>query len=371
MQFSLICGNSLERLKDLKDNSVDSVITDPPYEINFMSKGWDNSGIAFNTTLWKEVFRVLKPGGHLISFSGSRTYHRMTVAIEDAGFEIRDQIIYMYGNGFPKGQNIGKGIDKKLGATRKVIGKAVRPVKGTNLHCGEEGYGRKDEYDLTEPATEEAKEWEGWNTSLKPAHEPMVLARKPISENTIADNVLKHRTGAINIEGCRVGGRYPANLIHDGSEEVLSVFPNTAPSKAAPRGAMGKSPFSGLMESGTDNTNEVRGHNDNGGSASRYFYCAKASKNDRNEGLEGHKTQNNHPTVKNTDLMSYLCRLITPPGGTVLDPFNGSGSTGKACAREGFNYIGIDLSQDYIDISRLRIEHELKKWRIKKAPNGA
>jgi hypothetical protein len=361
--FKLFTGNSLNVLKKLENNSVDSVVCDPPYELGFMGKKWDSTGIAFNKALWEECLRVLKPGGHLIAFSGSRTYHRMAVAIEDAGFQIRDQILWIYGSGMPKSMNVGLAIDKHFGATRKVVGRGQRPIKGTDLHCGEVGYGgRKDEFDITAPATNEAEQWKSWGTTLKPAHEPMVLARKPL-EGTVAENVLKHGTGGINIDGCRVGdetihihgggggegtgwgkkeaiheertGRFPANLIHDGLPESWAKF----------------------------------------------FYCAKASKKDRNEGLEGFESkiaggmagradgslgtpvmnQNHHATVKPTTLMAYLCRLITPPGGVVLDPFNGSGSTGKACAREGFNYIGIDLSQEYIDISKARIEAELVK----------
>lgn len=362
--FKLFTGNSLNVLKTLEANSVDSVVCDPPYELGFMGKKWDSTGIAFNKALWEEVLRVLKPGGHLIAFSGSRTYHRMAVAIEDAGFQIRDQILWIYGSGMPKSMNVGLAIDKHFGATRKVVGRGKRPIKGTDLHCGEVGYGgRNDEFDITAPATNEAEQWKSWGTTLKPAHEPMVLARKPLSEDTVAANVLMHGTGGINIDGCRVGteiisnhgrtkddygftsgayksdktwtGRFPANIIHSGLVEPWAKF----------------------------------------------FYCAKASKKDRNEGLESFESkiaggmagradgslgapvmnQNHHATVKPTDLMAYLVRLITPPGGIVLDPFNGSGSTGKACAREGFNYIGVDLSQEYIDISKARIEAELLK----------
>lgn len=285
-------------MKEMPDHSIDSIITDPPYELGFMGKKWDASGIAFNVEVWKEALRVLKPGGHLLAFSGSRTYHRMAVAIEDAGFEIRDQIMWIYGSGFPKSHNL------------------------------------KDE-------------WQGWGTALKPAHEPIVLARKPLI-GTVVSNVLKYGTGGINIDGTRIGneertykgmsanrpdvgtfrddnwvpknieitvtGRFPANIIHDESDEIVQYF----------------------------------------GEAHRFFYGSKINKKDRNEGLN--ENTNHHPTVKPTDLMGYLCRLVTPPNGTVLDPFMGSGSTGKACMYEEFNFIGIDMTEEYVNIAKERIE---------------
>ncbi len=431
MNYLLLCGDSLEKLKDLDDCSVDSIVTDPPYELGFMGKKWDSTGIAFNKELWKEALRVLKPGGHLISFSGSRTYHRMAVAIEDAGFEIRDQVLWMYGSGFPKSLDVSKAIDKKFGAEREVVEKQGKVFNGSNNNI--DGFSGVYETISNNPSTPQAKQWSGWGTALKPAHEPMVLARKPMSEKTVAENVLKWGVGALNIDGCRVGsekvsihgykgnsfsqsykdkgltpelneyktviGRFPANICHDGSEEVLSVFPNTkstTPTEKNKRG--GKFPDDNTIELGLKEIQ--RTGFDDSGSASRYFYCAKASKKDRNEGLDSFelkaissdkgnglgrvcdkcgtsqltpcdcedntwilpaKNQNNHPTVKPTDLMAYLVRLVTPPNGTVLDPFNGSGSTGKACAREGFDYIGIDLSQEYLDISKARIEFEIEK----------
>lgn len=308
--WQLKLGNCKELIKNLEDNSIDSIVTDPPYELGFMGKKWDNSGIAYDVKLWIECLRVLKPGGHLLAFSGSRTYHRMAVAIEDAGFDIRDQIQWVYGSGFPKSHNIGKAIDKMQGG---------------------------------------AKQWNGWGTALKPAHEPICVARKPLI-GTVAENVLKYGTGGINIDGCRVGtqeswqrlkgsnegldgnflkgkkeiprfsninGRWPANLIHDGSEEVLSSFPD-----------------------------------ENEKSPARFFYCAKASKKDRDE--------NHHPTVKPTDLMRYLCRLVTPPKGIILDPFTGSGSTGKAAILEGYRFVGFDMKSEYIDIASARIKHAEK-----------
>ena len=368
----LIHGNNLDELPKLPDNSVDAIITDPPYELGFMGKTWDSTGIAYNVELWQQCLRVLKPGGHLLAFGGSRTYHRMAVAIEDAGFQIRDQIMWVYGSGFPKSLDVSKSIDKQAGAQREVTG-----MKVTGKARTDQGWqGGQQEVPVTAPATDPAKQWDGWGTALKPAHEPIVLARKPL-DGTVAQNVLTHGVGGINIDGCRVGneslqinhynakgynpffhdsqagnpyvssghsGRFPANFIHDGSDEVLKLFPDTA-----------------------------------GQSAARFFYCAKANKKDRNEGLDGFeekrpdersvtgmgtfeekgvaKQANHHPTVKPTDLMRYLCRLITPPGGTILDPFTGSGSTGKAAVLEGFNFIGIELDPDYIAIAEARIQH--------------
>ena len=390
--MKLINSDCISAMKEMPDNSVDSIVTDPPYELGFMGKSWDSSGIAFNIEVWQEALRVLKPGGHLLAFSGSRTYHRMAVAIEDAGFEIRDQIMYVYGSGFPKSHNISKGIDKAAGAEREVVGQKVRgdvqqaKKSGSTYSVADAnknnkaifGYGVED---LTIASTPEAKQWDGWGTALKPAHEPIVLARKPLI-GTVANNVLTYGTGGLNIDGSRVGtddtrspsskssfglinddswqaqevmagsasGRFPANFIHDGSDKVVDLL----------------------------------------GEPARFFYCAKASKRDRNEGLEGFekkhraglvgadrtteekldpvserfRTQpvaNNHPTVKPTDLMRYLVRLVTQPNGTVLDPFMGSGSTGKACAYEGFNFIGIEQSAEYVEIARARIEYAQKQ----------
>ena len=292
MAADVIVGDCRAAMRGMLENSVDAIVTDPPYELGFMGKKWDSTGVAFDPETWRAALRVLKPGGHLLSFGGSRTYHRMACAIEDAGFEIRDQIMWIYGSGFPKGSN------------------------------------------------------------LKPAHEPIVVARKPF-KGTERDNVATHGTGGLMIEACRIEttenlnggayaknptsrdqmwgedagnsylrggagefvqptGRWPANLIHDGSDEVLAAFP------------------------------------DSNGSAARFFYCAKTSKSDRGEG-------NTHPTVKPAELMRYLCRLVTPAGGLVLDPFMGSGSTGKAAVLEGLRFIGCDLSPEYASIARSRI----------------
>jgi site-specific DNA-methyltransferase (adenine-specific) len=345
-KYELHLGSNLEVLPKLADCSVDAIVTDPPYELGFMGKAWDASGIAYNVGLWRECLRVLKPGGHILAFSGSRTYHRMACAIEDAGFEIRDQMLWVYGSGFPKSHNISKAIDKAAGQERETVGfksAGIGTGKSYGKIVGEREKVKTNLVAVTAPATEAAKQWDGWGTALKPAHEPICLARKPI-EGTVADNVLKWGTGGINIDACRVGeikGRFPANLMHDGSQEVVELFPG-----------------------------------EEGSSAARFFYCPKASKSDRDEGCElispangntfgkgiGSASgsdvirKNNHPTVKPTELMRYLCRLITPPGGIVLDPFTGSGSTGKAALIEGFYFIGIELSAEYAEIARHRIE---------------
>ena len=400
----------------MESNSVDSVVTDPPYELGFMNKKWDSTGVAFCKKTWAEVLRVLKPGGHLLSFSGSRTYHRMACAIEDAGFEIRDQILWVYGSGFPKSLNIGKAVDNLLGNERHSFGGESKPKEFSGK------FDQRGSKDREKSAGN--SQHEGWGTALKPAHEPICMARKPLAENTVAENVMAWGTGGINIDGCRVGtegatkkvnpvkgskelnsfgnnlnggvvcsinaGRFPANFIHDGSEEVLAIFPDTNPSKAGIR----KPNESNLNCYGKYNAQSelIAGHEDAGGSASRFFYCAKASKNDRNEGLDeldyqlwgslaggndkrkGNKpqlqpTKNNHPTVKPSDLMRYLCRLITPTGGIILDPFMGSGSTGKAAALEGFDFIGIDLDENYCKISEARINEAIKVYELDRSHN--
>lgn len=382
--IDLRLGDCIEVLKTLPDNSVDSIVTDPPYHLTsivkrfgkensapaqfgtdgafaraskgFMGKEWDGGDIAFRTEVWKECYRVLKPGGHLLSFGGSRTYHRMAVAIEDAGFEVRDQIMWVYGSGFPKSHNIGKAIDK-MGIDN---------------------------------------EWEGWGTALKPAHEPICMARKPLTEKSIAENVLKWGTGGINIDDCRIGyteedkeninfdrprvreknedwvydlgitwenpdvkeynteGRFPANIMFD--EEAGKLLDeqsgvskstsskghfrkgNTVDDERTPKGA-------GLY--GNGNWIEGSKHNDTGG-ASRFFYCPKVSKKERGEG-------NIHPTVKPIKLMEYLIKLVTPKDGVVLEPFMGSGSTGIAAKNLGMSFIGIEKEQEYFDIAKQRI----------------
>lgn len=396
MEFSLYQGDSLDILKGMPDNSVDSIVTDPPYGLSFMGKKWDYD--VPSVEIFEQCLRVLKPGGHLLAFAGTRTQHRMAVNIEDAGFEIRDMIAWVYGTGFPKSMNVGKAIDKAAGAKG---GRGPLKRGGERLarlaDGKRDGEGRwgdesgRDPYTYV-PATSEAQQWDGWGTALKPALEPITVARKPF-KGTVANNVLTHGTGAINIDGCRVGtskrvpgslskasqflgegsgfngkedgtgsghdpntGRWPANLIHDGSDEVVELFPaQTGKSQGRGAYASGGNVYGngkGLIASQPGNTGELIGYGDSG-SAARFFYCAKASKKDREDG-------NNHPTVKPTDLMAYLVRLVTPPGGVVLDPFMGSGSTGKACAREGFDFIGCDLDPEFVEIARKRITGTLE-----------
>jgi site-specific DNA-methyltransferase (adenine-specific) len=509
--YTVHIGNNLDILPTLADNSVDSIVTDPPYELGFMGKKWDNSGIAYSVELWTECLRVLKPGGHLLSFGGTRTWHRVAVGIEDAGFEVRDSIAWMYGSGFPKSLDVSKAIDKTDAAearrkrdleftawmrsagitatqindltqsamashyltdkqqpavaTEEMFSKlrsylpvvpdyiekmvAERTIESQNFKNREvvgEGksgktaiwneQGQMGEFDITAPSTPEAQQWEGWGTALKPAFEPIVVARKPLI-GTVAANVLEHGTGALNIDGSRIAstdslfrksslalpenqrihdgyqrpwkqdaqkvaeanertqeksaladrlGRWPANVILDEySAELLDEQSGVSVSKS---GGKSSSSNSGSMAGGILGETQRGGHNDTGG-ASRFFYVAKASKRDRNEGLEELPTKqvgtyaqdewsrqnmgntpdssrngvaNFHPTVKPTQLMRYLVKLVTPPGGTVLDPFTGSGSTGKAAILEGFTFIGCELTEDYIPIIEGRLKHaELMK----------
>jgi site-specific DNA-methyltransferase (adenine-specific) len=392
--MKLLHGDCREILKSLPDASVDSIVTDPPYELGFMGKSWDSTGVAYDMKMWQECLRVLKPGGHLLAFGGSRTYHRLACAIEDAGFDVRDQIMWVYGSGFPKSHNISKAIDKAAGVEREVIGQKLHARKGvasaeerTTIGAGAFGEARMG--DITTPATDGAKQWDGWGTALKPAHEPIVMARKPL-DGTVANNVLTHGTGGINVDDCRVDfvsdedrnesttknqhqdfgtkpmtnnnvygdysmmqpanydptGRFPANFIHDGSEEVTELL----------------------------------------GNAARFFYCAKASKAERNAGLDGFENKsagevtnrkegsaglqnpragagrttgnkNFHPTVKPIALMRYLVRLVTPPNGLVLDPFAGSGSTLVAATIEKFDCIGIEMTDEYLPIIEARVAH--------------
>ena len=447
--FELKHGDCLDVLRTMADNSIDAIVTDPPYGLSFMGKRWDYD--VPDEAVWRECLRVLKPGAHLLAFAGTRTQHRMAVRIEDAGFEIRDMIAWVYGSGFPKSLDVSKAIDRQRHDTEQVLkvttwlcsavkqsgkthahilqafgfnqgsgtvghwtattqgsqpavptldqipklldvlgislddvpddireliwtlnGNKGQPgaawferevvgcvTKGSsplpNNHNGRWNDGQEDgTFDITAPATPAAKEWAGWGTALKPALEPITVARKPIV-GTVANNVMTWGTGGVNVDGSRIPcesgqGRFPANLIHDGSEEAVLGM----------------------------------------GGSSRYFYCAKASKRDRDEGCEGmdkirtgamsatadgsmltssgnERTTaraNHHPTVKPTDLMRYLCRLVTPPNGTVLDPFMGSGSTGKAAILEGFRFIGIEREAEYLEIARARIDHVTKEPNI-------
>ena len=446
----LIQDDCVKAMKQLKDNSIDAVITDPPYGLEFMGKEWDTfdkaqfgrkgaegkndlkvkknfnvlprykSGGLYEFTLeWAtEALRVLKPGGYLLSFGGTRTYHRMAVAIEDAGFEIRDMIEWVYGSGFPKSLNIGKAIDKLQGNKRKELGfreDFVKRVRKNGVKSKDYilAGGWKADPTQVGKITKGTSEWEGWGTSLKPAHEPICMARKPLSEKTVAKNVLKWGTGGINIDESRVNtfaksfkdirknkvqqncygkyakgidyngstGRFPANLIHDGSKEVKECFPNAKGASSQNNHSNGKI-YRGqsLLESETKLEGHRDWYNDNG-SASRFFksiiYQAKASKRERNIGLEEEqelsqrpsgvafnehsgihsekKKGNLHPTVKPVTLMEYLINMVTPKGGTVLDPFMGSGTTGMACKKLKRKFIGIEKEKEYVEIAKARI----------------
>ena len=447
----LLNGDCIEQMQKLKDEGklVDSVVTDPPYHLTsiverygkdgsapakdkdglyqrqargFMGKEWDGGDIAFRTDTWKLAYDLLKPGGYLLAFSASRNYHRMAVAIEDAGFEIRDQIMWIYGSGFPKSLNIGKAIDKRNGVQGDVIGtrKVTSSDIGQNSGWNHLNTDRGD-YEYREIMNE----YEGWGTALKPAHEPIVMARKPL-EGSNVDNVLKYGTGGINIDACRIQGddtggerkittrksrdennvwtdensgmkqeenhfadadpkgRYPANVIHDGSDVVQEIFPQTSKSVSTKRTRK----TVGMFGMPNDTTPEY----DDEGTAARYFYCPKTSAEERNRGLESFTAKpmawgnqakaelkrgnldfkgnqgdgskhnkvamrlNTHPTVKPQELMKYLCRLVTPQGGVVLDPFMGSGSTGMAAKDEGFDFIGIEKEKEYFEIAEARIK---------------
>lgn len=439
--MKLILGDCLKELKKLKADSVDSIVTDPPYGINFMSKKWDYD--VPKVEMWQEAIRVLKPGGYALIACGTRTQHRMTVNIEDAGFEIRDIVAWIYGSGFPKSLNIGKAVDKLQGNEREVtgtdpnsapdlrdVGRMSKEAIGIDkLSFGQVSNAKRKEIDITKGNSP----YEGWGTALKPAMELWTLARKPLSEKTVAENVLKHGTGGINIDGGRVEmskeddkmleakssknptsnyresntkkygdyekdiatpphsqGRFPANVIHDGSDEVVDLFPD---SKAG--SFKGDGSKSGGIWS--ESTGQPAGMEyGDSGSAARFFYTAKAPKGERNKGLDGFeaveirggsgrvedgydltdekqinlkeaarkygavkaKKQNIHPTVKPVSLMRYLCKLITPPKGIILDPFMGSGTTGMACKRDQFRFIGIELDKDYFKIAENRIKGE-------------
>jgi DNA modification methylase len=479
MSWNIYHGDCREVMQTLHPESVDSIVSDPPYGLSFMGKGWDH-GVP-GEEFWTEALRVAKPGAHLLAFGGTRTYHRLACAIEDAGWEIRDCVMWVYGSGFPKSHDVSKAIDKRgggssltteIGAAIKAarISRGVSVTEADRLYCGgstlwtwyegrpagqqlptpvvmaaivrdwpelavyaeaiaeadREKIGERDGsllavapgqdndrsssvLDITAPATDAARRWSGWGTALKPAWEPIIVARKPLC-GTVAENVLKHGTGGINVDGCRVGteevtintwndgakpfgggaghaytgrtvqGRWPANLIHDGSDEVVGLFPETTSGsrKAGRHVVAGGQGRYGLFNEG--DLPEVVGDS---GSVARFFYCAKASKADRDEGCEGLEERenasgnygtkgvnltrkdggenrvlprrNNHPTVKPTALMRYLCRLVTPPGGVVLDPFTGSGSTGKAAILEGFRFIGIEREAEYVEIAKARI----------------
>lgn len=399
--YKIYNGDMLDMLQVIEPESIDAIVCDPPYELGFMNKSWDSTGIAFKKETWQNCFEVLKPGGYLLAFGGSRTYHRIACAIEDAGFEIRDCVMYLYGSGFSKSYNIGLAIDKKNGVENRTGNIRTDGVNNQNI-CYD--------FKAMKPKFEERiaqNEWQGWGTCLKPAYEPIIVARKPF-KGSVVDNIIKYRVGGINIDECRVKfentqnpatnplfrkqgwyklpekgqlsngaipfssskndvnelGRFPANVITDGSEEVAKGMPNTTSTPIAEESAM------------------------------RYFYSAKASKKDRDEGLDafqdktfhsvlnqkngsgdrldGAKTpirKNIHPTCKPTKLMQYLVRLVSPKGATILDPFMGSGSTGKAVMFENrerdanYKFIGIELTDEYLPIAQARIEYARDKFK--------
>jgi DNA modification methylase len=446
--YQLFHGDCLDVMAGMEDNSVDSIVCDPPAGISFMGKKWDgdkggrNAWIAWMASIAAECLRVLKPGGHAFVWALPRTSHWTATAWEDAGFEVRDRVAHVFGSGFPKSLNVGKQIDKDAGAEREVVGVDTQKVKQQTGQRNTAALNDRiaNNGNITAPATPEAQQWDGWGTALKPAMEDWWLFRKPLAERTVAANVLEWGTGAINVDGCRVGtddnmarpasngrhmedrpwvhrrqaaglpsrpettdtgkGRWPANLIlsypedeydangkllpNPGKDEVLEGFPVTT------SGALNAGHKQGAGSFGKIGGETIlRDYGGDTGSAARFYYVAKSSKRDRDEGCEGlplrgknevygnglntatkldpalHTVEsvanrpqrnNHHPTVKPTALMQYLCRLITPPGGLVLDPFCGSGSTGKGAILEGFRFIGIEQDAEYIEIARRRIE---------------
>lgn len=389
--YKIYNGDMLDMLQVIEHESIDAIVCDPPYELGFMNKSWDSTGIAFKKETWQNCFEVLKPGGYLLAFGGSRTYHRIACAIEDAGFEIRDCVMYLYGCGFSKSYNIGLAIGKKNGVDNRTGNIRTDGMNNQNI-CYD--------FKTMKPKFEERiaqNEWQGWGTCLKPAYEPIIVARKPF-KGSVVDNIIKYRVGGINIDGCKIGnekrtqfsgksngriyseysqknahfetveGRFPANVITDGSEEVAKGMPNTTSTPIAEESAM------------------------------RYFYSAKASKKDRDEGLDNLNDgllrrvrpdknddkptglnkdprfapvvrKNIHPTCKPTELMQYLVRLVSPKGATILDPFMGSGSTGKAVMFENrerdanYKFIGIELTDEYLPIAQARIEYARDKFK--------
>lgn len=350
-QFTLLKGDCLETLRGLDDNSIDSVVCDPPYEINFMNKGWDNSGIAFSTQVWSECFRVLKPGGHLIAFGGTRTIHRITCAIEDSGFDIRDQICWMQFQGFPKSLNISKQLDRMAGAEREVIGQDGRTAQSENTITNF-GMGFGD-WEITKPATPEAQKWEGWGTALKPSYEPAILARKPISEANIAQNVLKWGTGGINVDACRFAygddcwvGPDDNNIGHTSGRWPANIYQCPKPARSQ-------------KEAGLDHLESTPGHE----AVGREPDTAALNSPRTGAGRTASEIKNIHPTVKPIKLMRWLVRLITPPGGTVLDPFLGSGTTAASAIQEGFDVVGCELTEKYWPIIEGRTDHALKQWK--------
>jgi len=385
MSYELHHGDCIEVMRAMDDNSIDAIVTDPPYGLGFMGKKWDE--LPPGEEWARECLRILKPGGHLLSFGGTRTWHRLAVAVEDAGFEIRDSIAWMYGSGFPKSLDVSKAIDKAAGAERtEVIGTRglARWKEGApgGAAMKDDG-GIRQNFDkvntLLAPATAAAEEWQGWGTALKPAFEPIVVARKPLTEKTVAQNVLTHRTGALNIDACRIdangesynagpsgggfttnsyesglgriapaAGRWPANVVLD--EDMAQVLDMQS-------GVLSRGRFPATQEaheatSFTVAKGKIQPQRDmDTGGASRFFYVAKAPKKERPvvDGVA-------HPTVKPLALMRWLCKLVTQEGGTILDPFAGSGTTIEAAILEGFNVIGIEREAEYLPLIEARIE---------------
>lgn len=385
---TLYHGDCIETMRGMPRESVDAIVTDPPYGLSFMSAKWDATPPGVK---WAEAcYRVLKPGGHLLAFGGTRTWHRLAVAIEDAGFEMRDSLAWLYGSGFPKSHDVSKAIDKMAGAEREVIGanpnhRAVSGVAYEGVYAG----GNTGSSTLTAPATPEAQQWDGWGTALKPAFEPIVLARKPLAEKTVARNVLEHGTGAINVNACRIetdeklqgstvqndirggnygsghkagagipaytqnpSGRWPANVLLD--EHMAGVLdeqsgtlksPKTYTRTADAENLHAYGAGMGRVKAGDEATNYG-----NQGGASRFFYCAKAGKSERPvvDGVA-------HATVKPLKLMRYLVRMVTPPGGTILEPFAGSGTTIEAALIEGYKVIGIEQEAEYLPLIQCRV----------------
>jgi len=421
---ALYRADCLDILPQLPDGVVDAVVTDPPYGLKFMGKEWDRGvpGVEF----WDAVKGVMKPGAHLLAFGGTRTYHRLACAIEDAGFEIRDQMQWLYGTGFPKSLNVSKAIDKAARGCPQGSSDPLSPNHGKfKGGCSKEnekgrGFGAGPGQFMqeagnvvpNEPVSGEAAKWDGWGTALKPANEPICLARNPLSEKTVVKNVLRWGTGALNIDACRVEtngehwerennvtsrietgqpstkstlgngvgayvnsnpkGRYPANVIHDGSEEVQDEFDKAGvrTSGGGIKTPVGSRPYGSPRTWSVSNTEGLGAPGVGGdtGSAARFFYCAKAAKSERNLGLEGTRKHehgaNGHPTVKPVALIKYLTTLVTPPDGTVLDPFMGSGTTGVAAAQLGRDFIGVEIDTKYFDIAVNRIKAALAQGRL-------
>jgi len=387
--IELLNGDCLEILKILPENSVDSLVTDPPAGISFMGKDWDkdkggrDNWIEWMSEVMAEALRVLKPGGHGLVWAIPRTSHWTATALENAGFEIRDIVVHLFGSGFPKSQNIGKAIDKAAGAVGHSGKRFNAAGDGDRSNGGDALRSDHPEYIKPQSITSEAKQWDGWGTALKPASEHWILIRKPLSEKTIAKNVIKWGTGGINIDGCRVEidsndpnhrpgtndrdespnsifgagnkrrgnlgqGRFPANLVLSGeAPEMLDKQSGECKTGAFKRKASNNTTV-GPSGYKTGPRTEAPLHKASTGGASRFFYCAKASKSERGQ-------DNNHPTVKALKLMEYLIKLITPPEGIVLDPFMGSGSTGVAAKNEGFRFIGIEENAEYYDIADKRL----------------